>query len=80
MGPAILITLGFLFLLEEYFRIRFDDTWPLLLIVMGLLSFAARSASTEGHVQPFGLGGPPLSSTQDGPKQTGTDPQKGTGS
>lgn len=52
MGPAILITIGVLFLLQEYFWIRFEETWPALLIVIGLLSFASRSGSTEGHVQP----------------------------
>lgn len=52
LGPAILVTLGVLFLLEEYGIARFDDTWPVLLIVIGLLSFAARTASIEGHTPP----------------------------
>ena len=51
MGGAILVTLGILFLLEENRIARFDDTWPVLLIVIGLLVFASRTASTEGHVQ-----------------------------
>ena len=55
----ILVTLGVLFLLDEYLRIPFDDTWPALLIVIGLLLFAARSGSTEGHVQPNWLAGAP---------------------
>jgi Domain of unknown function (DUF5668) len=50
-GGAILVTLGILFLLDNYGFLYFDDSWPVLLIVIGLLSFAARSASTEGHIQ-----------------------------
>jgi hypothetical protein len=52
MGGAILVTLGVLFLLEEYGIFYFDNSLPLLLIVIGLLSFAARSGSIKGHVQP----------------------------
>lgn len=57
MGAAILITLGVLFLLDEYWYIDFDRTWPILLIVIGVLSYAARTASTEGHIQPWWMGG-----------------------
>jgi len=59
MGGAILITLGILFLLNENNIYSFDQTWPVLLIVIGLLSFAARSAPSEGHIQPFWMGGSP---------------------
>ena len=37
MGPAILLTLGFQFLLESMGVIRFGRTLPLLLIVIGLV-------------------------------------------
>lgn len=52
MGGAILITLGVLFLLDNYGIFYFDNSWPVLLIVIGLLSYAARSGSMEGHIQP----------------------------
>jgi len=35
-GPAVLITLGFLFLLQNAHVARFGRTWPLLLVVIGL--------------------------------------------
>ena len=60
MAGAILVTLGVLFLLQEYGIFYFDDSWPLLLIVIGLLSFAARTGSIEGHVQPGRAGAAPL--------------------
>jgi hypothetical protein len=50
MGPAILITLGVLFLLDQMWMVRFHETFPVLLIVIGVLMYLGRSASTEGHV------------------------------
>lgn len=50
MGPAILITLGVLFLLQELYIVRFDQSWPVLLLVIGTMIFLSRSASTEGHL------------------------------
>lgn len=39
-GPVILITLGVLFAFDRYTEIRFSETWPILLIVLGLLRLA----------------------------------------
>ena len=51
-GPAIIITVGVLFLLDQvrggYFS--FGNTYPVILIVIGVISLAAAAASTEGHV------------------------------
>ncbi len=94
MGGAILVTIGVLFLLQTYDIVDFDQTWPVLLIVIGLLAFAARSASTEGHVSPawYGnferrvvdkwgtaQGGPQSSPTQNNPQQSGTGPEPNSG-
>ena len=53
-GPAVVITLGILFLLSEmrgdYFA--FHNTWPVILIVLGLLSLASAVAPMDGHVVP----------------------------
>jgi len=57
MGAGILITLGVLFLMDNYRVFDFDKSSPLILIVIGLLLFARHNASTEGHIQPFGLSG-----------------------
>ena len=37
MGPAILLTLGCLFLLERMHGPGFHRTWPILLLVIGLV-------------------------------------------
>jgi hypothetical protein len=42
-GPITLITLGVLFALNNFTQYRFDQTWPVLLIVFGLLSLVRRS-------------------------------------
>jgi hypothetical protein len=73
MGSAVLITLGVLFLLEELTYLRFDETFPALLIVIGVMLFLGRSASTEGHVQPSRAGvpiapPPPVAGNQPGPE------------
>lgn len=43
-GPITLITIGVLFALNNFTRYRFEQTWPVLLIVFGLLSLMRRSA------------------------------------
>jgi hypothetical protein len=52
MGPAVLITLGVLFLLEQLHVMRFGQSFPILLIVIGVVKIAQRSGSEFGHVQP----------------------------
>lgn len=53
MGPAILITLGLLFLLHQVQGGRFDfgNTWPVLLMVIGLLLLASSVAPRAGHIE-----------------------------
>jgi len=52
MGPVVVVTVGVLFLLQEmrggYFD--FSNTYPVILIVIGLISLASALASSEGHV------------------------------
>jgi hypothetical protein len=52
MGPAILITIGLLFLLQEmrggYFD--FGNTFPIILIVIGVISLASSLAPMDGHI------------------------------
>jgi Domain of unknown function (DUF5668) len=54
MGPAILITLGVLFLLHQMRGGLFDfgNTWPVLLMVIGLLLLASSLAPRDGHIEP----------------------------
>lgn len=52
MGPAIIITIGVLFLLDQTSSgtFSFGNTYPVILIVIGLISLAAAASSAEGHV------------------------------
>jgi hypothetical protein len=52
MGPAIIITIGVLFLLSETRGGNFDfsNTYPVILMVIGAVSLAAALAPTDGHV------------------------------
>lgn len=36
-GPIILIAIGVLFLIDRFTEFRFSQTWPVLLIVVGIL-------------------------------------------
>jgi hypothetical protein len=53
-GPAIVIMVGVLFLLQETLGGHFEigSTWPVLLLVVGLLQLASLFASRQGHVNP----------------------------
>ncbi len=59
LGAAILITLGILFLLSNLTSVSFDDSWPALLIVIGVFIYLGRAASTEGHIPPY-YAAPPI--------------------
>ncbi|HEX2711085.1 MAG TPA: DUF5668 domain-containing protein [Candidatus Acidoferrales bacterium] len=53
MWPAVLITLGGLFLVGRLGSgYSFHQLWPVLLIVIGALKLAGAVASTEGHIGP----------------------------
>jgi len=52
MGPAVVITVGVLFLLQQvrggYFG--FDNTYPVILVVIGAILLASSLAPMEGHI------------------------------
>jgi len=52
MGPAVLITIGAIFLLSEMRGGFFgwNNTWPVLLLVIGVVKLASAFASKEGHI------------------------------
>ena len=50
MAPAVLVTLGCLFLFQSLGRVGFGHTWPILLLVIGGVKLFQNSASNEGHV------------------------------
>lgn len=63
MGPAIIITVGVLFLLDQvrggYFS--FGNTFPVILIVIGAISLASNLAPTDGHISGPVPTAPPMS-------------------
>lgn len=76
MGPAIVITVGVLFLLDQvrggYFS--FGNTFPVILIVIGAISLASSLAPADGHISgPVPpappMGAPPTAQNPQGPSQ-----------
>ena len=56
-GPAMLILIGILFLLDKLDVISFDSSWPLILVVVGGIMLARNNASTAGHISRQGVWG-----------------------
>lgn len=56
-GPVTLITVGALFALNNFTPYRFDQTWPVILIVFGLLSLLGRGMERVPPPPPFPPGG-----------------------
>jgi hypothetical protein len=80
MGPAVVLTLGVLFLFESLGRIGFGRTWPILLLVIGGVKLFQSSASTNGHMTlpPPASGPPPAGSgTPPAPSATPTEVSHG---
>ena len=80
MAPAILITLGILFLLDNLGVRGFHDTWPLILIVIGIVKVLQYTAPTEGHMEfvapnPYVTAPPVAPGGQIGPQNPGTGNQ-----
>jgi hypothetical protein len=52
MGPAVVITVGLLFLLDQMRgdNLSFSNTWPVILLVVGAIQLAAALSSSEGHL------------------------------
>jgi len=61
MGPAIITTLGILFLLGEFRGgyLAFHHTFPVILIVIGAVLLASSLAPNDGHIDPSAPQPPP---------------------
>lgn len=61
MGPAIVLTIGVLFLLQNLgvSDLHFGRTWPVILLVVGLVKLLQNSASLEGHIPSLAPGANP---------------------
>jgi hypothetical protein len=53
IGPAVLITIGVLFLLQSLNVVDFDRTWPAILLVIGIIKLLQSNASEAGHTGLF---------------------------
>jgi hypothetical protein len=51
-GPVMVITVGVLFALNNFTPYRFEDTWPVLIIVAGLVSILGRTVAPAPMVPP----------------------------
>ena len=52
MGPAVVITIGVLFLLAQTHsgNFSFGRTWPIILVVLGVISLASALSPMDGHI------------------------------
>lgn len=71
MGPAILVTIGLLFLLGEFAggMLSFGNTFPVILIVIGAILLASSIAPTDGHVDSTAPQVPPPAAPPSNPYQ-----------
>jgi hypothetical protein len=52
LGPVMLVTIGGLFLVQQFTVYRFGELWPVILIVLGLWKILQYMMPTEGHAGP----------------------------
>ena len=72
-GPITLITVGVLFALNNFTTYSFNQTWPVLLIVFGLLSLLCRGAQSVPRSARSGAPGfPPYGFPPPPPPDTST--------
>lgn len=57
-GPALLLTFGVAALLDQWHILSFGRSWPLYLIVLGVLKLAQRTALANAEPPPYPYGYP----------------------
>ena len=71
MGPAVLVTVGVVFLLDNLGKVPFERTWPLIILVIGVVKLLQSNASGSGHIPPGGAtpqGPPTIEATDQAPQ------------
>jgi hypothetical protein len=58
-GPALLLTFGVAALLDQWHILSFGRSWPLYLIVLGVLKLAQRAALANAEPPPYPAAGYP---------------------
>jgi hypothetical protein len=53
-GPILLITVGVLFAIHQAGVLSFSQTWPLILIVIGIMKLLERMVGRPGPIPPGG--------------------------
>ncbi len=87
-GPVIMITVGVLFALDNFTSLSFGRTWPVLLVIAGLLNLSKsnyRKDPLRGKFQYRAQWGPPRtaappSATAPNPAASSAPPPAGPGS
>jgi len=51
-GPLVLIAIGMLFAIDHFGTIGFEQTWPVLIILIGLLKLLERMVGGSGSAPP----------------------------
>lgn len=77
MGPAVLITIGVLMLLDQLNVADFGSSWPIILIVIGAVRVFQSGVSMQGHMDgsmPAGTPPPPVNPSAP-PNEPGGAPQ-----
>jgi hypothetical protein len=67
-GPVTLITIGVLFTVDRFTQYHFIQTWPVLLIVLGLLQLAGGRRRDFNQAAHPGPPSAPTANPQDGPR------------
>jgi hypothetical protein len=80
MGPAMLVTIGVLFLLDTTSRVGFGRTWPAILLVIGVVKLLQSNASSDGHIGPLPPGIPGVPPSAPPPPPVVESPQSPTSS
>jgi hypothetical protein len=84
MGPAVLVTVGALFLLESFHVVDFDRTWPAILLVIGAVKLLQSNASMAGHSETLaplpGVVVPPIPPAAPPPTPPAADAQSSSSS
>ena len=78
MGPAMLVTVGMLFLLQSLNVASFDRTWPAILLVVGVVKLLQSNASSAGHIGPLPPA-PPAVAAPPTPPPPNTEPASSSG-
>jgi hypothetical protein len=52
LGPVMLVTIGALFLAQQFTSYRFGELWPVILIVLGVWKVLQYMMPSDGHACP----------------------------